>query len=159
THSAASIVPFSKAGKMSPAASCCGTTPSFAKIRPANPPTRNFKPHVVETFDLLAEPAAHLACRVAGRHPPAIVGLEEVVHQLNPATVELPGLLLTRVEPKGQSRAEGESGILAEIVIGRGMAHLDRAVLHGVQHLQAGHDLARGEHLNLKPVLAELGNP
>src|SRR5262245_17310073 len=102
---------------MSPAASCCGTTLSFVIIRTASPPTRNFSPaHVVETYDLLADPAAHLACRVAGRHPPAIVGLEEVVHQLHAATLELPGLLLTRVESKGQSRAEGESGILAEIV-------------------------------------------
>jgi hypothetical protein len=39
------------------------------------------------------------------------------------------------------------------------MTHLDGAVLHCVEHLQTGHDLARGEHLNLKLILAELGNP
>ena len=30
------------------------------------------------------------------------------------------------------------------------MPHLDRAVLHGVEHLQAGHDLAGGEDLYLE---------
>src|SRR5262249_22803377 len=59
--------------------------------------------HVVEAFDLLAEPAAHLARRVAGRHAPAVIGLEEVVEQLHAAALELPGLLLTGVEPEWQS--------------------------------------------------------
>jgi hypothetical protein len=59
--------------------------------------------HVVEAFDLLAEPAAHLARRVAGRHAPAVIGFEEVVEQLHAAALELPGLLLTGVEPERQS--------------------------------------------------------
>src|SRR5262249_57200816 len=50
--------------------------------------------HVVEGLDLLAEPAAHLTRRVARRHAPAVIGLEEVVEQLHPAALELPGFLL-----------------------------------------------------------------
>src|SRR5262249_55255760 len=69
--------------------------------------------HVVEALDFLAEPTAHLARRVAGRHAPAVVSLEEVVEQLHAAALELPGLLLAGVEPKGQSRAEGEGWVLA----------------------------------------------
>ena len=38
------------------------------------------------------------------------------------------------------------------------MAHLDRAALHRIEHLRPWHDLARRKHLNLKPVLAQLGN-
>src|ERR1700745_800562 len=64
--------------------------------------------HVIEAFDLLAEPAAHLARRVAGRHAPAVIGLEEVVEQPHAAALDLPGFLLTRVEAERQSRAESE---------------------------------------------------
>ena len=38
------------------------------------------------------------------------------------------------------------------------MAHLDGAVLHGIEHLQAGHDLAGGEDLDLELVVGELGD-
>src|ERR1700747_2948988 len=61
--------------------------------------------HVIEAFDLLAEPAAHLARRVAGRHAPAVIGLEEVVEQLHAAALELTSFLLTGVEAERQSRA------------------------------------------------------
>src|SRR5262249_31505164 len=116
-------------------------------------------PHVVEALDLPAEPAAHLASRVAGRHAPTVIGLEEVVEQLHTAALELPGLLLASVESERQSRAERERRVLAKIVIAARMAHLDRAVLHRVKHLQAGYDLACGEHLDLKLVLAEFSDP
>src|SRR6516225_356786 len=59
-------------------------------------------PHVVEALDLPAEPAAHLASRVAGRHAPTVIGLEEVVEQLHTAALELPGLLLASVESERQ---------------------------------------------------------
>src|SRR5262249_40758201 len=55
--------------------------------------------------------------------------------------------------------AERERRVLAKIVIAACMAHLDRAVLHRVKHLQAGYDLACGEHLELKLVLAEFSDP
>ena len=38
------------------------------------------------------------------------------------------------------------------------MSHLDGAVLHGVEHLQAGHDFAGGEKLDLEFVVGGLGD-
>ena len=38
------------------------------------------------------------------------------------------------------------------------MADLDGAVLHGVEHLQAGDDLARGEGLDLEFVVGGLAD-
>ena len=53
--------------------------------------------------------------------------------------------MLAAVEAERHGGVEGEGDVLADIVVRRGVAHLDRAVLHGVEHLQARHDLARGE--------------
>lgn len=39
------------------------------------------------------------------------------------------------------------------------MTALDRAILYGIEHLQAGHDLSGCEHLNLKLVVAEFTHP
>jgi len=64
--------------------------------------------------------------------------------------MELPGLLLTRVEAEGQGRAEREGWILAEIVVARRVPHLHGAALHGVKHLQTGHDFACSKHLDVK---------
>src|SRR5262249_50754192 len=118
-----------------------------------------FQPlHVIEVLDFPTEPAPHLARRIARRHAPAVVRLEEIVEQLHAAAMELPGLLLTRVEPKGQGSAEGERGVLAEVIIARGVPHLDGAVLHRIEHLQARHDFACSEHLDVKLVIAEFSN-
>src|SRR5262249_9193726 len=108
--------------------------------------------HVVDAFDLLAEPAAPLASRVAGRHAPTVIGPQEVVEQLHADAWELPGLLLASAGPETQSRAERERWVLAKIVIAACMAHLVLAVLLRVTHLQAGYELACGEHLDLKLV-------
>ena len=62
------------------------------------------------------------------------------------------------VESERHRGAEGEGGVLAKIIVGRGVAHLDGAVLHGIGRLQARHDLARGKDLNLEPVVARLGD-
>src|SRR4029077_13568835 len=97
---------------------------------------------VVEALALRREPAAHRAGWSAGRHSPAVVCLEEIVEQLHAAAMELPGLLLTSVEAEGQGRAEREGWILAEIVVARRVPHLHGAALHGVKHLQTGHDFA-----------------
>jgi hypothetical protein len=53
------------------------------------------------------------------------------------------------LSPNGTAVPKGECRILAEIIVRRGVAHLDRAVLHCVSGLQARHDLARGEDLDL----------
>ena len=62
------------------------------------------------------------------------------------------------LSPNGTRSAEGESRILAEIIVGRGVAHLDRAALHRIGGLQAGHDLARSKDLDLEFVVGRLGD-
>jgi len=74
------------------------------------------------------------------------------------ATEPQPGVHLPAVEPKRQRGAEGHRRILAPIVVHRRVAHLDRAVLDGVEHLQAGNDLARCEGLNHETIVGEFGN-
>ena len=88
-----------------------------------------------------------------------IVGVEllaELVDQLLPAAVIEPGVLLARVEAE-RRRAEQRPGrILADVVVERGVAHLDRAVLHRVERLQRRHDLAGGKDLDLELVVGRL---
>jgi hypothetical protein len=87
-----------------------------------------------------------------------VVVLEEVAHELEPAADIHPGVLLPGVEAEGHGAVEGEGGILADIVVARGLAGLDGAVLHGVQHLQAGHDLARRERPDLELPIGRRGD-
>ena len=77
--------------------------------------------------------------------PIAVVLLQQLVEQLGAAAEAQPRIHLPRVQAERQRGAEGERRVLAEVVVERGVAHLDRAVLHGVEHLQAGDDLAGGE--------------
>jgi len=92
------------------------------------------------------------------RNPVDVELLVEVVHQLHAAAEIHPGGLHAAVETERHGGAERESGVLAEIIVGRGVAHLDGAALHRVGRLQARHDLARGKDLNLEPVVARLGD-
>jgi len=69
-----------------------------------------------------------------------------------------PGVLLAGVEAEGHRRAEAEGRILAPVIVERGLAHLDRAVLRGVERLQAGNDFTRRERLNLELVVGRLGD-
>jgi hypothetical protein len=72
--------------------------------------------------------------------------------------MKLPGILLARVQAERQRGAEGESGILAEIIISRRVSHLDGAVLHGIEHLEARHDFAGGKNLNLEFIVGDFGD-
>src|SRR2546429_3428177 len=63
-----------------------------------------------------------------------------------------------RVEDERQRRAEGEGRGLAPVVIERGLAHLDGAVRHGVEHLQTGHDFTGGEGLDLEFVVGDFSD-
>ncbi len=115
---------------------------------------RNFKPaQIVDRADLFAEPAAHLAIGVAGRKREDVVLLVELVHQVEAAALEIPGVLHARIEPERDRATERERRVLAEIIVGRGVAHLDGAGGDGVGGLQRRHDLAGGEHLDLEFVV------
>jgi hypothetical protein len=86
-----------------------------------------------------------------------VLGVERV-QQLHAAVLELPGVLHARVEAEGHGSAEGEGRIDADIVVGCGVAGLDRAVTHRLHRLQAGNDFAGGEDLNLELVVAHFGD-
>ena len=110
-------------------------------------------------LDLLAEPAAHLAAGIAGGKPIDVVLLEELVHQLDAAAVIQPGILLARIEAERHAVPKREGRILADEIVGRGMAHLDGAVGHRVGGLQRRHDLAGGKDLDLELVVASPRRP
>ena len=113
---------------------------------------------VVDRLDLLAEPAAHLRRRVAADHADDVVALEEVVEQLLAAALGQPRIHLPRVEAERNDGRQREGRVLAEEVVAGGLAHLDRAVLHRVEHLQARDDLARREGADLELVVGRLGH-
>src|SRR6202034_47792 len=105
---------------------------------------------VVDGVDLLAKPATHLTRRVAGEQRRDVVALIELVEQFLAAAHHVPGLIEPRVGAERNTGAEGEGRILAEVIVRRGVSHLDGAVLHGIEYLQAGHDFARRKRLTLK---------
>ena len=67
-----------------------------------------------------------------------VVLLVELVDQLVAAAEVQPGVVLPLVHGERQAGLEHEVRVLAEVVVGRGLAGLDGAVLHGVGNLQAG---------------------
>ncbi len=100
-------------------ASCCGTTPSLARMRPAKPPTRNFRPFMSSTrLDLLAEPAAHLAawCCRSGC-PRQLKPFKKSLSSSMPPPKNCQAFCWRRVEAERKRRAEGEGRVLAEIII------------------------------------------
>src|SRR5471030_2741619 len=94
---------------------------------------------------LLAEPAAHLRAGVAAGDVVDAVALVELAQQLESAAEELPRGHLAGVEAEGNGGAQGKRGILAPIVVRRGVAALDGSALHVVEYLQGRNDLAAGE--------------
>src|ERR1700722_17068187 len=100
--------------------------------------------------DLAAEPTAHLAARIAGDEGDAVVLGGELVHQLAAVGGVEPGILLACVEAERHRAEQREGRILADVVVGRGMAGLDGAVGHRVERLQRRDDLAAGEDLDLE---------
>src|SRR5205814_1054681 len=111
---------------------------------------------VVDRLELLAEPATHLRSGVARGETDAVVVLEEIVEQLIAAAEAQPRVHLPAVETERQRGAEGHRRVFAPVVVHRRVAHLDRAALDGVEHLQARDDLAGGEGLDLEAVVGDL---
>ena len=144
---------------MSPPAICCGTTPSFAITSPAKPPMRIFRPLRSSTrVDLLAEPAAHLGAGIAARHAVDALRGVELVQQVDAAAVVQPGVLLARVEAERHRGAEGEGRVLAPVVVGGGVAHLDGAGRDRVRRLQAGDQFAGREDLDLELAVGRIAD-
>jgi len=103
---------------------------------------------VVDRVDFLAEPAAHLGAGVAEQDGVNVVAGEEFVQQLVAAGLVEPGIRLARIEAEGNRGAEREGRVLADIVIGAGMGHLDRARGDGIGRLQRRNDFAAGKMLD-----------
>ncbi len=120
---------------------------------------RNFRPCRSATrLDLLAEPAAHLAAGAARRQRDAAVLLEQRRHRFGAAAEEPPRVVLAHVAAEPDRGAEREGRILAEVVVGRRVAHLHGAGLDGIEHLQRGHDLARGKDADLELAVGDLAD-
>src|SRR5262249_52306032 len=80
---------------------------------------------IVDRLDLLAEPAAHLRASVAADERVHVELLAELVHQLEAVAVVVPGVLLTAIETERHGAEQGPGRILADEIVGRGMAGLD----------------------------------
>ncbi len=85
-----------------------------------------------------------------------VVVAVELRRELGAAALAHPRRHLPRGEAEGDDGEEGEGGVLADVVVGRGLTALHRPRLHRVEHLQPGHDLAGGEGADLEAVLGEL---
>ena len=113
---------------------------------------------ILDRIDFLAEPTAHLAAGIAGEQRHAVVLCVELIQHFLAAAQRQPTLVQPLVRTERNRGAEGESRILAEIIIRGGVADFDGAVLYRVDDLKAGHDFAGGESLDLKLVVGRLGN-
>src|SRR5260370_17753163 len=80
-------------------------------------------------LDLLPEPAAHLAIRVAGQQRSHVVALVDFVKQVFAATQQEPALIEARVGPKRQRVADCEGTFLAELVVLTGIPHFNAPLL------------------------------
>ena len=73
------------------------------------------------------------------------------------AAVDQPRVLHARgFMPKGSAEPNTKVVVLAEVVVERGVAAFDGAVLDGVEHLETGNDFAGREGLDLEFVVASV---
>ncbi|MNI03455.1 hypothetical protein D3C73_563580 [compost metagenome] len=96
---------------------------------------------IVDGDDFLAEPAAHLRAAIAGRQGVETAGCQEFVDQVV-AAIGKPGIGHAGVEAEGNGGSKRKGRILADIIVGAGMRHLDRAVGDRIGGLQARHQFA-----------------
>jgi len=61
-----------------------------------------------------------------------------------------PGVLLARIQPERKRIAQREGRVLADKIIGGGVAHLDGAVAHRIDSLERRNDFASSKALNLE---------
>jgi hypothetical protein len=82
----------------------------------------------------------------------------ELVHEADAAAVVLPGIELAGIERERHCRGGGEGRILADIVVGRRVSHLDRPRADGVSSLEGSDNFARRERLDLELALSRFGH-
>ena len=98
---------------------------------------------VGQRLDLPAEPAAHLGAGVAHWEVDDVVLAIEVTQQFQAVAFVVPGRHLAAVQSEGDGTGQGEGLVLAEVVVGRGVGHLDRAVFDRVDGAEGRHQFAR----------------
>jgi hypothetical protein len=128
---------------MSPPAICCGTTPSLAAPAGESADAHLQALQVVDRLliSLRNQPPIWRRCCRPGNADDVEL-LVELVHQVVPPPWYIQAFCMRCIEAERHRGAEGEGRVLADIVVGRGVAHLDRAVGDRVERLQAGHDFA-----------------
>jgi hypothetical protein len=119
--------------------------------RPAHAADAELQPlQVLDALELVAEEAAHLAAGIAAGDR---IGAEAVEHAVDdllaPAEIP-PAVLLAGVQAEWNAGSEPQRRVLADVEIGRRMRAFDSAGGNRVERLQAGHDLAGREDLNLE---------
>src|SRR5204862_5868770 len=62
-------------------------------------------------------------------------------------------MLVAMIHAEGRTGGIGQRWLLADVEIERRLRHLDGRVAHGIERLQAGHDLACRKSLDLKLVV------
>ena len=68
---------------------------------------------------------------------------------------KVPGGLLARGQPEGDTGLEGERRVLARVVVTGRVSDLDDLLLDRIQNLQAGHDLAGRVAVDAEPTARE----
>ena len=96
--------------------------------------------HIGNGFDFLAEPATHLRAGVTAGEIDDVVLLVKLAHQLHAVALEHPGRHLAAVQTERHGATECKCLVFAEEVIGRGVRHFNRAVLHAVNHTEGRHE-------------------
>ena len=110
-------------------------------------------------LELAAEPAAHLHAGAAGHEGLEAEGGVELVPQRLAAAMLDPGDMLERGQAPGNGGEVGGGTGLAGPVDGGAVAHLGDTGVHGVEHLKAGHEFARGVELDGETAAAHGGDP
>jgi hypothetical protein len=85
--------------------------------------------------------------------------LEECIQGIEAAAVIHPRVLLTRGETEWQRRSETHGEVFADVIVGRRVAELDRALLDGIECLKCRHDVACGEDADIEFAVGELVDP
>ena len=112
----------------------------------------------VSRLDLLAKPAAHLGGRIAERQAVNVKWPVDLVKQVVAAAIGEPGIHLAGVEAEGNGRSERKRQILADVIVGGAISHLDSTVLYRVENLKGRHDFTRTEDADLEFLLGEIGD-
>src|SRR5262249_15489161 len=113
---------------------------------------------IIDCIDLLPEPTTHLRSGVAANKRVNVELFTKFIHQLQAVTVVVPGILLSRVDAERHCAKESPGWVLADEVVCSRVANLHVAILHRIEHLEAGYDLPRCKSLDLEFVVGRFGD-